>query len=373
MRVFREPCYFAEAVYLLYYFVNRITYEEEYRRICQTYGRKHNEVLERRVQELMRVSAMVTEGLDPEEERLQYFFERLPETDKKNGCCLAQVMLMSIPLEYSDIDAFAEELLHTYQSMQREGIRVNDLNGMGLIMERWTAPEEQEPLAGQIERLPCGIEAKWRILRVLTEYETHLRELTEIIRPAAQALRSAMDVLVQQNEPLLEQWSQYFATHTVDDFQSEMFDSSFLFVEEKLPHEIWLGMWCFNIFGTWSEWLDRSERVRVAYLGVGISFDLAVRKKSPPDEEALCDMLRALGGKDKLEILRRCNKEPYSAAKLAAAMNLNSGTVSRNVYSLFKMGFLETNGDGKYVNYITRKDAIDYLFYWIMKYIEDGA
>lgn len=45
-------------------------------------------------------------------------------------------------------------------------------------------------------------------------------------------------------------------------------------------------------------------------------------------------MMRALTGKDKLEILRRCAAEPFSAAQLAASMNLNSGTVSRNVYGL---------------------------------------
>ena len=35
MRVFREPCYFAEAVYLLYYFVNEVSYGEEFARICK--------------------------------------------------------------------------------------------------------------------------------------------------------------------------------------------------------------------------------------------------------------------------------------------------------------------------------------------------
>ena len=38
MRVFREPCYFAEAVYLLYYFVNEVSYEEEFARIQKLYG-----------------------------------------------------------------------------------------------------------------------------------------------------------------------------------------------------------------------------------------------------------------------------------------------------------------------------------------------
>ncbi len=43
VRVFREPCYFAEAVYLLYYFVNEVSYGEEFARICKCYCRKADE------------------------------------------------------------------------------------------------------------------------------------------------------------------------------------------------------------------------------------------------------------------------------------------------------------------------------------------
>ena len=61
MRVFREPCYFAEAVYLLYYFVNEVSYEEEFARICKCYCRKADEEEEgmmRRIQELTRVLSL---------------------------------------------------------------------------------------------------------------------------------------------------------------------------------------------------------------------------------------------------------------------------------------------------------------------------
>ena len=73
----------------------------------------------------------------------------------------------------------------------------------------------------------------------------------------------------------------------------------------------------FNHFGTWSEWLempDADHMVRIAYIGAGISFRFAVKKKKRPDSEGLGSMLRALGGKDKLEILRRCAQQPCSAA-----------------------------------------------------------
>ena len=78
---------------------------------------------------------------------------------------------------------------------------------------------------------------------------------------------------------------------------------------------------------------------------------------------------QALGGKDKLEILRRCAEHPYSAAKLAAEMNVNSGTVSRNLYGLFKLGYLETKGDGERVNYSTRLDNLEQMFHWVAEYI----
>lgn len=52
-------------------------------------------------------------------------------------------------------------------------------------------------------------------------------------------------------------------------------------------------------------------------------------------------------------------------------MNLNSGTVSRNLYGLYKLGYLETRGDGERVNYITRPDALVRLFRWVLEYVSE--
>lgn len=376
VRVFREPCYFAESVYLLHAFVNHMSFEDDYKRVVQTFGhglRKNDDLDLQRLRMLTAIRAAATEGLDPEAERLRYYFENLTGTDRKTKCCLAQVMLMAISLESNDLDAFAANLTRSYRQMQAQGIKINDINSIGLIVERWDESENQESLASQLERLPCSVEAKWQILRVLTDYEYHVRELTDLIRPVARRLQDMMEPLVALNEETLAYWSAYFETHTVDDFQSEMFNTTFLFAEENLPHEIWLGLWYFNMFGAWSEWLEHGAgRARVAYLGMLIRFDFAVKEQDRLDEESLCVMIRALGGKDKLEILRRCTQGPISAARLAADMNLNSGTVSRNLYSLFKLGYLETRGDGERVNYVTKLEAIEQLFRWVMEYVSDG-
>lgn len=378
MKVFREPCYFAEAVYLLYYFVNHISYEDDYNRVNQFFGRqnltKEEDLALRRVRELARIAALATEELDPEDEHLRYFFEILPGTDKKNACCLAQIMLLTVPLDCSQVDAFADRLVSGYAQMMQVGLKINDLNGIGLVVEPWDGHEEQEPLAIQLERLPCNLEAKWRILRALTDYEHHVSTLKELLRPVAERLMSLMAPLVEMNERILQEWAEYFQIHTMDEFQNEMFNSSLLFPEENVPHEVWLCLWYFNLLGTWSEWLDRVSEdgmpIRVAYIGMCISFDYAARRRPRPDTETLCAMLKALGGKDNLDTLRLCMEQPISAARLAEAMHLNSGTVSRNLYGLYKLGFLETRGDGKRVNYQTKMDALQQLFGWITTYVE---
>ncbi len=373
VRSLRKPCFFAEAVYLLYFFVNQWNYEEDYRRICQMYCRhipQEQDALGGQIRELCRVCGAVTEGLDREEELLQKYFAKLPGTDHRSECCLAQVMLLAVPLDQSDVDSFAQNLIHSYRLMERQGIQINDMNSMGLIMERLDGEQEPETLAQQLERLPCSIEARWSILRVLTDYERSVRELTAVIRPVTVALEREMGQLLAMSGAFFDRWERYFANHTVDDFQSEMFHTTFLFTEEDRPHEIWLGQWYFNPFGTWSEWLEeRTTDVRTAYLGLGISFDFSAGRKARPDADALGGMLKALGGKDKLEILRRCAKKPYTPARLAAQMNLNSGTVSRSLYGLYKLGFLETKGDGERVNYVTKPETLEQLFGWLKDYV----
>ena len=186
MRVFREPCYFAEAVYLLYFFVNQISYEEEYSRISRNYYKRVKEDDEdearilRRVRELNRVLSVVTAGLDRGDARLRYYFKAMQLPSFKNSCCLAQIMLVTVPLDCSDVEEFAGRLEREYAHMQEIGFKINDLNAMGLVMDIWEEQEKREPLMVQLERLPCSAEERWSILRVLTEYEPHLRELTEL-------------------------------------------------------------------------------------------------------------------------------------------------------------------------------------------------
>ena len=194
VRVIDKPCLFAETVYLLYYYINGIAYTRDYERVNRKFGRylleKEDQGLQL-AQELDRISAAVTQTLDPHQARLRFFFEKLPGTDEKTCCCLAHTMLVATPLNCTDIDSFAAELLRTFRYMSGIGFKINDMNTMGLVLEPLDPQEEPEPLQVQLERLPCSMEARWEILRVLTEFETYLRELTELLRPVAEQLAAA--------------------------------------------------------------------------------------------------------------------------------------------------------------------------------------
>ena len=228
---------FAETVYLLYYYINGIAYTRDYERVNRKFGRylleKEDQGLQL-AQELDHISAAVTQTLDPHQARLRYFFEKLPGTDEKTCCCLAHTMLVATPLNCTDIDSFAAELLRMFRYMSGIGFKINDMNTMGLVLEPLD-PQEPEPLQVQLERLPCSMEARWEILRVLTEFETYLRELTELLRPVAEQLAAEMQALTERNRTQLAIWEKYFQTHSVDTFQQEMFRASYLFTQEMQP------------------------------------------------------------------------------------------------------------------------------------------
>ena len=308
VRVIDKPCLFAETVYLLYYYINGIAYTRDYERVNRKFGRylleKEDQGLQL-AQELDRISAAVTQTLDPHQARLRYFFEKLPGTDEKTCCCLAHTMLVATPLNCTDIDSFAAELLRMFRYMSGIGFKINDMNTMGLVLEPLDPQEEPEPLQVQLERLPCSMEARWEILRVLTEFETYLRELTELLRPVAEQLAAEMQALTERNRAQLAIWEKYFQTHSVDTFQQEMFRASYLFTQEMQPDEVWIALWNFNMVGFWTEWFESGGKtVRIAYLGANLSFEFAAAHQVRPDAETLCAMMRALTGKDKLEILR---------------------------------------------------------------------
>lgn len=373
MKLVKEPCYFVETLYLLHNFVNRLTYEEQYMQVSKNFNRHYYEKdcdphMEH-VRELDRIAAAVTAELNPEDPQLRRFFAAFSGAAKGETCCLAQVMLLTVPFYLSDVDDFAAQLLLGREETFRRGFKINGLTQLGLDLAPLEDGEQARPLAAQLEDLPCNVESRWAILRALTEYETHLAALTALIRPAAARLCREAAPLIERNRTALQEWSGYFESHTVEEYQHEIFNTPYLFTPRKEKQELLLGIWNFNCFSTWTEQLDNLGLG--VYIGAEIGFDFAAGKRISPKADTLCGMLRTLGSRDKLEILRLCAEAPHSAARLAAEMSLNSGSVSRNLYSLYRFGFLETREDSDRVLYVTRPDALEQLFRDLSKYVQN--
>lgn len=376
MQIFREPCYYAEAVYLLYNFVNDISYEGEFRKVVRSFGyyslNDDKAMLSQKIQELARIAKVVTEDINPNGERLQYFFKKLPGTNSNNSCCLAQVMLLAIPINCNDVDDFRVKLVNEYKLMTETGIKINSLGPLGLNISPKDADEKSESLAAQLEHLSCSVEARWMILRAMTEFDEHTTELTELLRNVAVRLRNEMGTLVAMNQSAIDNWERYFSEYTIDNFQMKMFGSPRLLPKTVRTHDIWLSLWYFNFWGTWSEWMEKDGcLVRTIYIGMIISFDFAVSQKKRPDVDTLCDMLKVLSGKDKLETLKRCANQAVSASNLVSAMSLNPGTVSRNIYGLCHHGFLSAKECNNRICYSACTDKLQQLFSWIIEYIND--
>ena len=107
------------------------------------------------------------------------------------------------------------------------------------------------------------------------------------------------------------------------------------------------------------------------HMGIAVKPDLTPVAKAQEWEEWELTAMHLLSSPARMEMLHAMTDRYMSAQELAQALNLNSGTVSRNVYGLYKLGYLETRGDGERVNYITRPDALERLFRWVLEYVSE--
>ena len=133
----------------------------------------------------------------------------------------------------------------------------------------------------QLERLPCSMEARWEILRVLTEFETYLRELTELLRPVARAAGGRNAGVDRAESRAAGHLGKVLPDALRRHVPAGDVRASYLFTQEMQPDEVWIALWNFNMVGFWTEWFESGGKtVRIAYLGANLSFEFAAAIRS---------------------------------------------------------------------------------------------
>lgn len=372
MKAIYEPCILYETIEMIHNYVNGISYDSIRRRLVNSFGRlnseRHNKVFTKKIEELTRISELLCSELDKGNPLLNYYFKRFDTDDGRNGCSLAKVMTPGMNIAITDFDESVAYEIDFHNQMMNSSFNILAFSDFGLSIEN-IDPSESVPLFNMLDRLDAPSNYKWETYRVMTEYDKHFGELIALIRPIAMKLKDELVLLKELNVDIYAYWERYFLNHSRTDFLREMFGRTLLddTAEPPTAGEITFNIWNFGCVAVWAKGAESSQ----LYIGSIIDLDLAYSNKSSIDPTMICNMLKVLADKNKLEILKRCSDAPAYAQQISNAMDLNSGTVSRLLFSLYDWGFVETvNVDGK-TNYSTKADMIDRVCDWIKSYICD--
>ena len=167
-----------------------------------------------------------------------------------------------------------------------------------------------------------------RLLEVLSAFDLHLDRLLEILSPMAQALPGLLEPWTSQIPQLTEHWQRAVRENSPDSFFLSRVRLSDTRIERM---EL-----AFRFFSPVCSPGRYDNQLRSTRFHMGVYIDPAGEQpesQTIPNEVEL-EALRLIANPARIQMLRLMRDEPMSGHELAQALDLNSGTVSRDLNSL---------------------------------------
>ena len=350
----RGPFMLYETVAMLYKYVNGITFASVLSRMKLKQGAHTTKALARRLNRLQMIMEDVCSGLDPKDALLQRYFGRTVSGGEET--CLASLLTESFgPPSSMGLLEDMERIGQAWQKYQSSGawIRNDSPNALSFSNEMGSPGD----LFAQITALELPPELKLNLYGVLRNFDASQRELTALMLPLAQRLEEHYRQEIWLLEETAAYWEEIFDKKHPIAFLRAHIDNALL---ENAVSETKVGillMDCSHIH----YWL-RSNPDDIAdqdfiCIGCGINSASITRRQSA-DLETVGEILKAMGDKRRLEVLRRLSKDRMYLHELAEVMDMDPGSMSRILATLHNHGFLRQERQALRNYYQTDRETI---------------
>ena len=315
-------------------------------------------------EEVQRMMDAVTPVLPLSDRWLQRYFAPHPvKGDEMHMASLASWMVYSfLNLEHPDYDQFIESLCNFWERLRRRGFRVTGMTGYALEFE----PSDDPPpvsLADALQDLPLKQECYMELLEVLSDYTFHLHHLGELLRPAAEILRPMLEPFVAGISPLAQAWEEFFTVHAIEDFARTR---SGVTLAEQCKRVVLAFRFLDSRFAP--GYLDRAGGTAWMHMGVSLPVQMQPPKKQSYLPDSDFSTFKLLGARTRTDMLRAMAKESLSFPQLSQQLNLNPGTVFRNLNIMTNAGLLMKEFVEGHYQYRTNPDVIRELLDNMMQY-----
>ena len=199
---------------------------------------------------------------------------------------------------------------------------------------------------------PCSEQTKWLCSQLWRQPERYLRYYQELL--------ALCTPVIQQQEASLQAEFQATLAQTQSALAGEPADFSQQFGMEHIALDSMVvcpSAAFFNGCGiTWDETAPGSS----VYFVLGIchhQLGKLIRQYSD-NTEYLCDRLKAISDKRRLDILKLIKAEPLCGQDLSERIGLSPGTISHHMSSLVSAGFIHVDKQNPRVSYSINKEFI---------------
>lgn len=321
--VCEKPCLLLETAELLYAHVNRITADQLTCAASYTIPEE----------DVARIQAEVCAGIDPEDaEWANYFRGVLVDSKTGRMSCLAFALLYAyMPVEYFEVDEAADALKREWQE-QEKPFSVTGISSYSLST---ASTEEYTTLAREIGKLAIPQSYQLQLVEAFSTFEAQVDRLAQLLGPLAEQLKPLLEPWVCRAKPLREAWRSFF---TREDAITLLFRRCNL-AERNLDSAV-LTMRYFSPEAGAGRIRCMSDALYL-HLGVSNHPDEELQESATAPRPGEYTALRLLTRQECVDIFRTTREKPKCIQDLAQELNMNPGTVFRNVNSMFNVGLLK--------------------------------
>ncbi len=323
--IYQEPCWLLEAAELVYNLVNRLPVEK-------LTGNGPYCIPAEQVRSIQREACA---GLDPLDETLQFYFRGVPlEGVSDRLSCLGCVLLYSfLEIDRPKVDEYAQSLKADWRALCETGFHVEGIDGYSLSLN--PAPGRKLlSLSKELAALQVPPLYRMQLLEVMTAFDQHVEQVVELLRPVAAVLPDYMAPWTQQIPSLAERWDDFFHTEAAQEFFLRR-----AYIQSNEFSELKMAFRFFSLYSSPGKFSEETRQLRF-HIGVNVEPGVKSANQAQAPEEWELTALRLLANRARMEMLHAMAERPMSGQELAQKLNLNSGSVFRDLNSLYRARLL---------------------------------
>ena len=353
--IVRGPFLLMETVAMLHKFVNGLSFQSAIGRQRFFMSTPDYLAQSEKMRRLQKIMEDICTGLDLSSPRWEHYFACAGEDPE--SICLAQLMTHPFcTLREPGLRENAAEICRIWQDLQQRGYWLTSRNEENMVFAFTNDPGCPGDLFMQIKAMRFPGNLQMKMYECFRDFDRSMAELVELIEPCARTLEEHF----RQEQGLFRDaehyWDEAFRKTSLVDFTATFANEAFL--SKMSGHtRVAILMMDSGLLTAVAAHSPLALDYNILYIGSAIPANGLPRSRGG-DVVTVGNMLKCIGDKKRLEILRRLSAEPSYGLELAEIMGVDSGHMSRILSQMHGYGFLREEKDRQRVYYRTDREAI---------------